>query len=139
MAGESTLRRYIAGKLKKFGQVSQIESGATSAGIPDTLIFDQWTNRDIWVELKHVSPKKKFELRITQVAWIRRRIRNGGHVFLLLKLEGGTTTYCLIKVDSETKLNKLNESQNALSWALLSNAEWEKTIPEDELIKELRK
>lgn len=139
MSGETTFRRYVAGKLKKYGQVSQIESGATAAGIPDTLMFDRWTNRDIWIELKHGSPKKKFELRKTQVAWIRRRIRNGGHAFLMLKLEDGTTTYCLIKVDTESKLDKLNECQNALTWALMSDAEWDKSIPDSELVQELRK
>jgi len=139
MSGEKTLRKYAAGLLKPFGHISQLESGATAAGVPDTNFFDKETGRDIWVELKYGAPRKPWELRKTQVAWIRARIRKGGKVFLLLKYGGEECTYTLINVDSEEKLDALNHSQNVLHWAMQSQKEWTKRIPQDELVQELRK
>lgn len=140
MSGEKTLRKYVAQQLKAHGHVSQVESGATASGIPDTNFFDKETGRDIWIELKYGAPKKPWELRKTQVAWIRARIRKGGMVFLLLKYGGKEDcTYTLIKLDSEEKLDKLNHNQNILAWAMQSQREWTTRIPNDELIQELRK
>lgn len=139
MAGEKTLRRYVATMLKAHGQVTQLESGATAAGVPDTLFFDSTEERDVWIELKHGSPKKKWELRKTQIAWMRARLRNGGHTFILLKYEGGKPLYALIKVDTEEKLRRLNGSKNVLTWAMCADAEWDGNVPAHELIEELRK
>lgn len=139
MSGETTLRRYVARQLKAHGQVSQLESGATAAGIPDTLFFDADSRKDVWIELKHGAPKNRWELRKTQIAWMRRRIHKGGFVFLLLKYSGGEDRYCLILVNDVTKLEFLSHNQNCLSWFSLAEKEWQGRIPDEELVKEIRK
>lgn len=142
MSKERTFRRALGALLRPFGAVSQLESGETSAGIPDTLFFDAETQKDIFIELKHHHPKKKFELRKTQIAWIRKRIRKGGHVFIFLKYETKactTTTYALLRLDSEKVLDTLALNQNVLTWSAHSVLEWEKEIQVDELLQELRK
>ena len=140
MSSEKTLRKYVGKMLKPHGKVTQLESGATAAGVPDTVFFDKKTQADIWIELKYCSYKKRFELRKTQVAWIRDRIRKGGHAFFLLKnfaREG--TSHCLIRVADEVTLDDLNRNQNPIHWAMHSSVEWGSSIDERELLEELRK
>ena len=142
MSSERTFRRYLAGLLRPHGHVSQIESGETSAGIPDTLFFDAETQKDIFIELKYRQPKKPFELRKTQVAWIRSRIRSGGKVFIFLKYGTKgctTTTYALLRLTSEQVLDTLVRNQNVLTWSLHSAMEWTSTIDTEALLQELRK
>lgn len=61
----------------------RIESGLTSLGIPD--LNYAFGGREGWLELKVVKAGFKIGIRPHQVAWIERRIRHGGRVFILVR------------------------------------------------------
>lgn len=140
---EKALRGYVGKLLKPFGHVSQVESGVTTPGIPDTCFYDNESAKDVWIELKYACVGKKgFEIRKTQIAWARERIRHGGVVFFLLRYEergGKNRAHALIRVDDEQTLSELSAIRNALEWALCADIEWDKSIPVQELLEELRK
>jgi hypothetical protein len=63
-----------------------IESGGTSAGIPD--LNGCVDGREFWVEAKVTSSWKVNNVKPAQVGWIERRTRAGGRVFVAVRQRG---------------------------------------------------
>lgn len=97
---EQNVRRKLGVELRRQGfHVSQIESGATSAGIPDSHYFGH--NTDGFIELKVAIRDGKITIRNTQKAWFRDRIKAGGyHQYLLVGIDNGVcgVQYALCRI-----------------------------------------
>jgi hypothetical protein len=68
-------------------QWSSIETGATAGGVPDSE-YCFAGGRQGWVEFKNVKGWR-VNLRPAQVAWISRRVRMGGVVFIAARKDYG--------------------------------------------------
>jgi hypothetical protein len=111
---ESNVRRKLGVELRRLGfHVSQIESHATSAGIPDTHYFGH--NTDGFIELKVAKVNGAIEIRNTQKAWFRERIKAGGHhQYVLVGIHvSDTPSYALIRVKESNMDSVLSEK---LTW-----------------------
>jgi len=79
----------------------RIETGGTGRGTPD--INGCWRGIEIWIELKQAT-HWQVEIQPEQVAWIERRARAGGRVFVMVRqkrtilwLLRPTAARCLIR------------------------------------------
>jgi len=81
MSSDGGLRPLFQQRLPEF-HWQAIETGSTGRGIPDL----NWCTDGIegWLELKQTQANK-VEVRPEQVAWIERRIRAGGRVFIAVR------------------------------------------------------
>lgn len=76
---ETSFRQKLGVYLRASGwHVTQIESHATAAGVPDTNAHKEGVER--WFELKEGAKPK---LRRTQLVWARERARAGGTTFVI--------------------------------------------------------
>lgn len=71
--------------LKPLGHIDDIESHASSPGIPDKGFCIRGIEG--YVELKHTDDDNAPRIRPTQLSWFRRRVENGGRCYLLAKLK----------------------------------------------------
>jgi hypothetical protein len=75
----------LGGVLKKylpFVDFQSVETWSTGQGVPDlNFCFDRYEG---WLELKMTSTNK-VKIRAEQIAWIERRCRAGGRVFLVVR------------------------------------------------------
>lgn len=82
---ESAFRQSIKKRFKCF-EISQVESGGTAPGIPDTHFLLKGTSKTLWGELKFEKTRpNKIDLRKAQVVWNRRYNRVGGKSFVIVK------------------------------------------------------
>lgn len=63
-----------------------IETGGTALGVPD--LEGCYKSRQVWIEMKKADHWTVDKVRPNQVAWIERRIRAGGAVFLGVRRAG---------------------------------------------------
>lgn len=82
MSADDGLRSLFHSNLKR-AQWTSIETGATALGVPDSE-FCFAGGIQGWVEHKRASANAVV-IRDMQVAWIDRRVRLGGRVFLAVK------------------------------------------------------
>jgi len=133
MSGETTFRKYVADKIN--GHVSQIESHATSAGVPDTN-YCLFNGVEGWIECKYSKNGKSFDVRGTQKTWIRRRLRvNHKRIYLFLRIEpkGGGREHILIHLQSEEQAKPLFDNPRPSYWKLCATKVWGAYIDENEL------
>lgn len=64
-----------------------IETGGTALGVPD--LEGCRAGRQVWVEMKQTEHWAVSKVRPNQVAWIERRLRAGGNVYLGVRRAGG--------------------------------------------------
>jgi Holliday junction resolvase len=81
MPSESDLRRLIRKNLPQVNWTT-IESRYTESGIPD--LNGCYAGADFWIECK-VTKAYAVVLRPAQIAWIDRRIRAGGKVWIAIR------------------------------------------------------
>lgn len=74
------LSRIIQDKLTEVDW-QRIESGTTGGGIPDLNGCDKATGVELWIELKQTDAWS-VKFRPEQVAWVERRCRYNGRVFV---------------------------------------------------------
>lgn len=137
MSNETTVRKYLADKIH--GHVVQIESHATSAGVPDTN-YCLYNGVEGWIEIKFSTHKKKFKVRGTQKTWFRRRLRCGHkrlYFFLRHEFGDGGREQLLIHVNSKFLLEELFKNQNHNFWRTRAFQIWGTEIDEAELYKAL--
>lgn len=79
MSRDGGLRKCYRVHLQQFHWTS-VESPMTVAGIPDSNFCH--AGKEGWIENKRVRSSDKVEMRPEQVAWIERRVRAGGRVFI---------------------------------------------------------
>ena len=133
---ETNVRRKLGTELRKLRfHVSQIESHATSAGIPDTHYFGHST--DGFIELKVAKVNGAIEVRNTQKAWFRDRIKVGGYhqYFLIGKDVDGTPSYVLIRVKEFNMDSVLSENFTWNVALLNAPAVWVDSINYNELAR----
>lgn len=84
----------------------RIETAGVGNGVPDLNYCYQWTEG--WVELKKATGNV-VGVRPTQVAWIERRLRAGGRVFIMIRradsvwLRDGSTARALCSAELTLK------------------------------------
>lgn len=131
MANETALRKYIAEKIH--GHVSQLESHATAAGVPDTNYCINGTEG--WIEMKFTRGNKKFKYRGTQKAWFRDRLKAGTkNLFILWRREDGAPgtgrTHGIIHMNTAAKQKRVFSDTSPSVWEAESLCVWEARIPE---------
>lgn len=137
MSNETTVRKYLADKIH--GHVVQIESHATSAGVPDTNFCVKGV--DGWIEIKFVRGKNKIKVRNTQKTWFRRRLAAGAtNLFLFLRHEISPTekTHMLIRVVDRSVVDKLFKYPYPEIWKNYATTTWSNEVDEHELNQILR-
>ena len=131
MSEESRLCKYILNNVDHVGHWSQVESHATSAGIPDLdYCIGGVTN---WLELKAGTGKYLPRLRPTQCAWFRNRIKAGGNPRLLYKLNNW------FGIIHAKHVPILIHAKSAVDWRRNAHIEWDDKIDWAEFIEELKK
>lgn len=122
---ETKLQSILVGKINKKGHASNVESGLTSAGIPDIDYCICGTNGH--VELKHYRKTKPVhcnapDIKPSQIKWMRNRIAAGEMplLFSLLKTEEGEV-YCL---HLGCWLEDLSKCKSSKEWLQYPNTSW---------------
>ena len=131
---EKNLRKYVGGLLE--GHNIQVESHATSAGVPDTNGCQN--GYEYWIELKYTTTDKKYKVRPTQMTWFRRRVRAGAtNCFILWRYDDEKTYYGLIHV-TKKNIEKVFSDTSPSFWALQSVLTWAERIQGELLNMHLR-
>lgn len=132
---ECNVRRKLGTELRaRSFHVSQIESGETSAGIPDVHYFGHST--DGFIELKVTKMNGAIAVRNTQKAWFRERIKAGGHHQYLLVgnahgIDGPAFAVCRV---NDANIDDLFSSKcNWLAVVGWANAIWLDAVDYNEL------
>ena len=130
MANETALRKYVAALIR--GDVSQIESHATSPGIPDTNYCI--SGAEGWIELKNSAGGKNFVVRDTQKVWFRKRIRAGAsRLFIFWRHEiDGQREHGIIRV-SQANVEWVFSNSSVASWRGASLCTWGQSVLADHL------
>lgn len=83
MSRDGNLRPLFSAHMPKEWHVQAIETGGIGAGVPDLNVCSPATG-EFWVELKGTETRN-VGLRPHQVAWIARRTRAGGRVWIAVR------------------------------------------------------
>lgn len=140
MSQETPLRRYFGKGMRNRGAaVSQVESGATASGFPDTDLTIK--GRDVRLELKCTYNGKAFKVRQSQWSWFRDRLKAGAQnlYFLCRHIDQGETLHYLIWVDSLDMLKILRSSTKPHHWGGLATQVHNKSIDFDLMTQEFMK
>ncbi len=119
---EKNFWKWLRPKIKPHGDFMRHED-SIQVGIPDVSYGSKWLNEvavNGWIELKAMRewPKKmstiiKLEhFTPEQKAWLRKRGRNGGRCFMLLKVEGDVLLFhwtIVAKVGEFTRAQMIRE------------------------------
>ena len=114
--GEGQYSKTVCGELVKYGQVSKIESHATSIGIPD-LNFHSKSGWESWIELKWYGMEFPM-VRASQVAWHRERWKVGINSWFLVGTSAATHILIPGSCAESLKLNPDWEEWKAYSYGI---------------------
>lgn len=102
---------------------TSIESRFTESGIPD--IHGLYAGADFFIELK-LTKGWAVNLRPSQIAWILRRVRNGGRVFIAVRRKGSNGADELYLVPgSQVRLLARRGLPRGLVWYGRSPSHWD--------------
>jgi hypothetical protein len=123
---EQRLRKYLIDNLNSATcHISQVESHAVSAGIPDLNYCVDGVEG--WIELKWWYKSKPAQFRPTQIAWFRRRVTAGGKPFVVWAHDlDGPPKFVLMEGKNVPSLAR---SQEIKDWYKCSVRQWDGTIP----------
>lgn len=133
---EKQLRKHVAERLK--GHTSQVESGMTSIGIPDT--NNHYNGVETWLELKWTTGNKKHTVRGSQMSWVRRRLRAGAsNIWILWRWESDAGMRHGIIHLTEKRAEAVFSDTSPSFWAYASARTWGPVIDADELNTVIRR
>lgn len=115
MPQDGDLRRLFRKYLPKVHWTT-IESRSTESGIPD--LNGAYAGTEFWIECK-ITKTYAIVLRPAQIAWILRRIRNGGNVFIAVRRRNRLTDEIWIVNGNqarELKLYGLRDPLPCIGW-----------------------
>lgn len=131
---EADLWKEIKDNVGHRGHFSRVESGATSAGIPDVDFCIDGVEGHIELKFTYNTIKKNF-VRPTQVKWFRDRVKAGGRPWLLaLIIVGRTKHYCLCNAKD---MLYVSESNITDFWLRHATYMWSNKMDWNELISHL--
>lgn len=130
MSKEDDFRRRVVKLIKNQCHISQVESHATSAGIPDLnfCIVGQEGNIELKVWMNSRSP----HIRPSQKQWFRNRIKNGGYPLILTEFrDGNNYSYTLHGGDM---LQELNNNRSIKFWKNTAHIKWDRAVCSGDLL-----
>ena len=130
MSNEATFSKLVKSHLPVGAHWQRIETGSTGTGIPDINIC--FKGKEIWVELKLIKGKR-VDLTPTQVAWLMKRAKAGGHTWILarhtydgVRIGKGDNIYLWKGIHAKTVKENGTASGGYLVWRAPFN--WEKIM-----------
>jgi hypothetical protein len=125
---EARLRKYILSNFPSANiQWTQIESHATSIGVPDMAYCIGGFNN--WIEFKYGNLKKPPTIRPAQVAWFRRNCELSGNPLILAAIEFQKgMVYCLYHGSKATQLKDVSGRDHLHQWLDIADVKWSNKI-----------
>ena len=103
MSKEKNLWALLRDNIKEV-HWQRIETGMTGSGVPD--VNGCAKGKEFWIELKEVHSGNSLTLRPMQVAWLSKRAKNGGQVFVLARKNNQMKLYHIDGIERAQELVK---------------------------------